>query len=57
MKYTYEKEIVMYCHFKKLDFFSTECAYFPKSYRGYVRNLIKDLERIKPTAIIDIIQR
>jgi hypothetical protein len=24
-KYTYEKEIVMYAYFKKLDYFSTEC--------------------------------
>ena len=26
-KYTYEKEIVMYAYFKKLDYFSTECIY------------------------------
>ena len=28
-KYTYEKEIVMYAYFKKLDYFSTECVYSP----------------------------
>lgn len=54
-KYTYEKEIVMYAHFKKLDYFSTECIYSPNAYRGYVRELIKDLERIRPSTIIDII--
>ena len=54
-KYTYEKEIVMYAHFKKLDYFSTECIYYPNSYRGYVRELIKDLERTRPSTIIDII--
>jgi len=54
-KYTYEKEIVMYAHFKKLDYFSTECLYSPNAYRGYVRELIKDLEKIRPSTIIDII--
>jgi hypothetical protein len=29
----YEKEIVMYAHFKKLDYFSTECIYSPHAYR------------------------
>ena len=54
-KYTYEKEIVMYAHFKKLDYFSTECIYSPNAYRGYVRELIKDLEQGRPSTIIDII--
>lgn len=54
-KYTYEKEIVMYAHFKKLDYFSTECIYSPNAYRGYVRELIKDLESARPSTIIDII--
>jgi cytoplasmic tRNA 2-thiolation protein 1 len=54
-KYTYEKEIVMYAHFKKLDYFSTECIYAPNAYRGHVRELIKDLEKVRPSIIIDII--
>lgn len=54
-KYTYEKEIVMYAHFKKLDYFTTECIYAPGAYRGYVRELIKDLEKVRPSTIIDII--
>jgi len=54
-KYTYEKEIVMYAHFKKLDYFSTECIYSPNAYRGYVREIIKDLEKVRPSTIIDII--
>ena len=54
-KYTYEKEIVMYAYHKKLDYFSTECIYSPNAYRGYVRELIKDLERIRPSTIVDII--
>ncbi|KAA0201685.1 hypothetical protein HAZT_HAZT006766 [Hyalella azteca] len=54
-KYTYEKEIVMYAYFKKLDYFSTECVYSPNAYRGHARTYIKDLEKIRPTAILDII--
>lgn len=54
-KYTYEKEIVMYAYFKKLDYFSTECVYAPNSYRGHARAFLKDLEAIRPSAIIDII--
>lgn len=54
-KYTYEKEIVMYAHYKKLVYHSTECIYSPNAYRGHVRELIKDLEAQRPSAIIDII--
>ncbi|KAJ3037806.1 nucleotidyltransferase [Rhizophlyctis rosea] len=54
-KYTYEKEIVMYAYFKKLDYFSTECIYSPNAYRGYARVFLKDLESIRPSAIMDII--
>ncbi|XP_045601803.1 cytoplasmic tRNA 2-thiolation protein 1 isoform X2 [Procambarus clarkii] len=54
-KYTYEKEIVMYAYFKKLDYFSTECIYSPNAYRGYARSFLKDLEKIRATSIIDII--
>lgn len=46
----------MYAYFKKLDYFSTECIYSPNAYRGFARELIKDLERIRPQSIIDIIQ-
>jgi len=54
-KYTYEKEIVMYAYFKKLDYFSTECIYSPNAYRGHARTYLKDLEAIRPSSIIDII--
>ncbi|TPX40426.1 hypothetical protein SeMB42_g04334 [Synchytrium endobioticum] len=54
-KYTYEKEIVMYAYFKKLDYFSTECIYSPNAYRGYARAFLKDLEAIRPSSIMDII--
>ena len=54
-KYTYEKEIVMYAYFKKLDYFSTECIYSPNAYRGHARAYLKDLESVRPSVIIDII--
>lgn len=55
LKYCYEKEIVMYAHFKKLVYFSTECVFAPNAYRGHVRTYLKDLERIRPSVIMDII--
>jgi cytoplasmic tRNA 2-thiolation protein 1 len=55
-KYTYQKEIVMYAYYKKLDYFSTECVYSPHAYRGYARDLIKDLERVDPLTIINILK-
>lgn len=54
-KYTYEKEIVMYAHFKKLDYFSTECIYSPNAYRGHARAYIKNLELQDPLSILNII--
>ena len=55
LKYIYEKEIVMYAHFKKLDYFSTECIYSPGAFRGFAREFVKDLEAIRPSVIADII--
>ena len=54
-KYTYEKEIVLYARFKNLLYFSTECIYSPNAYRGHVRVFLKDLEKIRPSVILDII--
>jgi len=45
----------MYAYYKKLDYFSTECIYSPNAYRGFAREFLKDLEKIRPSAIIDII--
>jgi len=55
LKYCYEKEIVLYAHYKQLDYFSTECTYSPEAFRGTARTLIKNLEAVKPSAIIDVI--
>jgi cytoplasmic tRNA 2-thiolation protein 1 len=56
LKYSYEKEIVLYAHHKKLDYFSTECIYSPEAFRGSARGLIKQLERVRPTAILDLVR-
>lgn len=56
LKYAYEKEIVLYAHHKKLDYFSTECVYSPEAFRGSARTLIKDLEKIRPSSILDIVR-
>ena len=56
LKYAYEKEIVLYAHHKGLEYFSTECIYSPEAFRGSARTLVKDLERIRPSAILDIVR-
>lgn len=56
LKYSYEKEIVLYAHHKKLDYFSTECIYSPEAFRGSARSLIKSLEKVRPSAILDIVR-
>ena len=47
---------MLYAHHKKLDYFSTECIYSPEAFRGSARALIKNLERIRPSAILDIVR-
>ncbi|GMM37609.1 Ncs6 protein [Saccharomycopsis crataegensis] len=54
-KYIYQKEIVLYAHYKKLDYFSTECTYAPEAFRGTARVLMKNLEKIRSSCITDII--
>ncbi|CAJ2505069.1 Uu.00g124630.m01.CDS01 [Anthostomella pinea] len=56
LKYAYEKEIVLYAHHKKLDYFTTECIYSPEAFRGSARSLVKNLERVRPSAILDVVR-
>ncbi|KAK6110527.1 Cytoplasmic tRNA 2-thiolation protein 1 [Brugia pahangi] len=56
LKYVFEKDIVMYAHFNRLDYFSTECRYAPDSFRNYVRMYVRKLERLQPKAILDLIR-
>ncbi|OEL12686.1 Cytoplasmic tRNA 2-thiolation protein 1 [Dichanthelium oligosanthes] len=53
-KYTYEKEIVIYPLYE-ISHISV-CIYSPNAYRGFAREFIKDLERMRPRAILDIIK-
>ncbi len=55
-KFTFQKEIVMYAFYKKLKYFSTECTYSPGAFRGNMRLYIKDLERINPCFITNLIR-
>lgn len=55
LKFAYEKEIVLYAHFKKLDYFTTECTYSKEAFRGNARTLLKDLESVRPRCITDIL--
>lgn len=45
----------MYAYFKKLIYFSTECIFAPNAYRGHARTLLKDLEKVDPSVIMNII--
>lgn len=56
LKFAYEKEIVMYAYFKKLDYFATECIYAPHAYRGRARELIKEIEALRPAGIADVVR-
>lgn len=56
LKYAYEKEIVLYAHHRRLDYFTTECIYSPEAFRGSARTLIKNLERVRPSAILDVVR-
>lgn len=44
-----------YAYFLKLLYHSTECIYSPDAYRGHARQFLKDVERVRPSAIMDII--
>jgi len=54
-KYCYQFEIVAYAKYKKLVYFSTECIYSPEAFRGNARSYMKELESIRPRAVMDII--
>ena len=55
-KYAYEKEIVMYAYYQKLDYFSTECKYAPYAYRGFAREFLKEVEAIRGGVIADLVR-
>ncbi|KAL0206307.1 hypothetical protein P9112_001614 [Eukaryota sp. TZLM1-RC] len=53
--YSFQKEIVLYCHLKKLPYFSTECLYAHSALRGSVRKAILALSRQESRAPLNII--
>ncbi|PAV79318.1 hypothetical protein WR25_17034 [Diploscapter pachys] len=55
LKFCFEKDIVFYARLQNLEYFYTECIYAPNSYRNFARNYIKQLERLQPRAILDLI--
>uniref|UniRef100_A0A8R1HX67 Cytoplasmic tRNA 2-thiolation protein 1 n=1 Tax=Caenorhabditis japonica TaxID=281687 RepID=A0A8R1HX67_CAEJA len=56
LKYCFERDIVMYARTNQLEYFYTECIYAPNAYRGYARKYVRDLEKVHPKAILDLIR-
>ncbi|KAG8511290.1 Cytoplasmic tRNA 2-thiolation protein 1, partial [Galemys pyrenaicus] len=50
-----QKEVVLYAHFCRLDYFSEECVYAPEAFRGHARDLLKLLEAVRPSAVLDLV--
>lgn len=50
-----QKEVVLYAHFRRLDYFSEECVYAPEAFRGHARHLLKLLEAARPSAALDLV--
>lgn len=55
-QYVTQRDIVFYAHFCKLDFFAVECPYACVAFRSLPRHLIKELESVRPTAVLDIVR-
>lgn len=41
---SFQREVVLYAHFNRLDYFATECTYSGAAYRGLVRGLLCALQ-------------
>uniref|UniRef100_A0A5F9DRT8 tRNA(Ile)-lysidine/2-thiocytidine synthase N-terminal domain-containing protein n=1 Tax=Oryctolagus cuniculus TaxID=9986 RepID=A0A5F9DRT8_RABIT len=50
-----QKEVVLYAHFRRLDYFSEECVYAPEAFRGHARDLLKRLEAARPSVVLDLV--
>ena len=55
-QYVTQRDIVFYAHFCHLDYFAVECPYAGIAFRGHPRQLIKELERVNPTAVLDVVR-
>ena len=52
--YTYQREIVLYCHYRKLNFFSVECTYASSAFRGFSREFLVKLAGWYPQSIMSL---
>uniref|UniRef100_A0A2K5D2P2 Cytoplasmic tRNA 2-thiolation protein 1 C-terminal domain-containing protein n=1 Tax=Aotus nancymaae TaxID=37293 RepID=A0A2K5D2P2_AOTNA len=55
LQFALQKEVVLYAHFRRLDYFSEECVYAPEAFRGHARDLLKRLEAARPSAVLDLV--
>ena len=54
--HTYEKEIVLYAHHKKLDYFCTECSHAQFAARGGPREAVKAMEASAPASVAGLVR-
>lgn len=54
--HTYEKEIVLYAHHKRLDYFCTECSHAKFAARGGPREAVKAMEAAAPAAVAGLVR-
>ncbi|KAL0236525.1 hypothetical protein GEMRC1_003107 [Eukaryota sp. GEM-RC1] len=52
---SFQKEIVLYCHFKKLPYFSTECLYAHSALRGVARSALLAVSQNNSSAVLNLI--
>ncbi|KAM4643736.1 cytoplasmic tRNA 2-thiolation protein 1 [Amazona ochrocephala] len=50
LRHALEKEIVLYAHFRRLNYVSTECVHAARAFRGHARALLKGLEASRAVA-------
>ncbi|KAM7456938.1 hypothetical protein BLSTO_02305 [Blastocystis sp. subtype 1] len=55
LRLCYQKEIVLYAHFKKLLYFSVECTYSKFGYRGNMRQFLAQAQLIRPEVVANVI--
>ncbi|KAH8600275.1 hypothetical protein B0O99DRAFT_681962 [Bisporella sp. PMI_857] len=55
LKYAYEKKSFS-MPTTRARLFYHECLYSPEAFRGSARSLIKNLERVRPSAILDVVR-
>ncbi|KAA6311577.1 MAG: putative ATP-binding domain protein 3, partial [Streblomastix strix] len=51
-KHCFQREIVLYAHFRNLLFFSVECSYAPQAFRGFAREFLVRMQQIYPLSIL-----